>query len=192
MVPGDNEILLISAFKKGDTKAFEKLFDRHHRRLYTFLFRLLHSKEDAEEIVQETFVKIWGKREEFIEGYPFDSFLFTIAKNAFLNLNRKKVNRIVFENHLEFLNEISGEKTDDYVIFKETRDIINHIIEGLPAKRKEIFILRRIEGLPRQEIADKLGLSVMTVDSQLMKANKYLKEELKKYGLLLLALFLNC
>jgi len=192
LVTGNNEILLISAFKKGDTKAFEKLFECHHRKLYAFLFRVLHSKEDAEEIVQETFVKIWEKREEFIEGYPFDAFLFTIAKNAFLNLNRKKVNRNVFENHIEFLNDISGEKTDDYIIFRETRDIINSIIEGLPAKRKEIFILRRIEGLPRQEIADKLGLSVMTVDNQLMKANKYMKEELKKYSLLLLALFLNC
>lgn len=187
----ENEILLIRAFKTGETKAFEVLFERHHKKLYVFLFRLLQSREDAEEIVQETFVKIWEKRTEYIEGIPFDAFLFTIAKNAFLNLNRKKINRRIFENHLEFLSEMADEKADDYVIFQETREIIHTIIGGLPPKRKEIFIMRRIDGLSRQEIADKLGLSVITVDSQLMKANKYLREELKKYGLLLLVFLLK-
>lgn len=132
----ESEIELIRAFKKGNTIAFEKLFQKYHKKLYAFLFHLLHSKEDAEEIVQETFIKIWEKREDFIEGYSFNSFLFTIAKNAFLNLNRKKINRRVFENHLDFLEEISTGKTDDYVIFQETRNIINTIIEGLPPKRK--------------------------------------------------------
>ncbi len=191
MKPAECEILLIKAFKEGDQKAFEKLFEQYHKKLYAFLFRLLNSKEDAEEIVQETFIKIWEKREDFIEGYPFQSFLFKIAKNAFLNLNRKKVNRKVFEDHLSFLNEISSENTDDYVIFKETTEIINTVICGLPPKRKEIFLLRRIEGFSRQEIANKLEISVITVDSQLLKANKYLKEELKKYSLLMIILFFN-
>lgn len=191
MNPKDYEIKLVRAFKKGDTKAFEELFQKYHKKLYAFLFHLLHSKEDAEEIVQEAFIKIWEKREDFVEGYSFDSFLFTIAKNAFLNQNRKKVNRRVFEDHLDFVEEISSEKTDDYVIFQETREIINTIINGLPPKRKEIFLLRRIEGLSRNEIAEKLGISIITVDSQLTKANYYLKDQLKKYSLLLLILFLN-
>ena len=187
----EGEIELIRDFKKGDTKAFEKLFQKYHKKLYAFLFHLLHSKEDAEEIVQETFIKIWEKREDFIEGYSFDSFLYTVAKNAFLNLNRKKINRKVFEDHLNFLDEISSGRADDYVIFKETKEIINTIIEGLPPKRKEIFFLRKIEGLSRKEIAEKLDISIITVDSQLMKANIYLKDQFKKYSLLLLILFLN-
>ena len=191
MKPTECEILLIKAFKEGNEQAFEKLFEQYHKKLYAFLFRLLNSKEDAEEIVQETFIKIWEKREDFIEGYPFQSFLFKIAKNAFLNLNRKKVNRKVFEDHLSFLNEISSGNTDDYIIFKETTEIINTVICGLPPKRKEIFLLRRIEGFSRQEIANKLEISVITVDSQLLKANRYLKEELKKYSLLMIILFFN-
>ena len=187
----EGEIELIRAFKKGSTKAFEKLFQKYHKKLYAFLFHLLHSKEDAEEIVQETFIKIWEKREDFIEGYSFDSFLFTIAKNAFLNQNRKKINRKVFEDHLNFLEEISPSRTDDYVIFKETKKIINTVIEGLPPKRKEIFLLRKIEGLSRKEIAERLDISIVTVDNQLTKANIYLKDQLKKYSLLLLILFLN-
>lgn len=184
----DNEIFLIRAFKKGDQRAFEKLFERHHKKLYAYLMRLFDSKEDAEEIVQESFIKIWEKREEFIEGYSFDAFLFKIAKNTFLNFVREKVNRKVFEDHFQLIHELETESADDYVIFNETREIIQLIIGEMPPKRREIFILRKIEGLSRKEIAEKLGISVVTVDSQLLKANNYLKDELKKYGLLLICL----
>jgi RNA polymerase sigma-70 factor (family 1) len=184
----ENEILLIRAFKNGDQKAFEKLFERYHKKLYAYLMRLLDSKEDAEEIVQESFIKIWEKREEFIEGYSFDAFLFTIAKNTFLNFTREKVNRRVFEDHFQLINEVASGKTDDYVIFKETREIIRLIIEGMPPRRREVFMMRKVEGLSRKEISEKLGISVITVDSQLLKANTYLKDELKKYGLLLICL----
>jgi len=187
----EGEIELIRAFKKGDIKAFEKLFQKYHKKLYVFLFHLLHSKEDTEEIVQEAFIKIWEKREEFKEEHSFNSFLFTIAKNSFLNLNRKKINLKVFEDHLDFVEITSTVKTDDYVLFKETKEIINIIINDLPPKRKEIFLLRRIEGLSRNEIAEKLGISIITVDSQLTKANIYLKDQLKKYSVLLLILFLS-
>ncbi len=191
MITTEKEILLIKAFKNGDNIAFEELFKRHHKKLYLFLYRLLNSKEDAEEIVQDTFLKIWERREEFIESYPFEAFLFQIAKNTFLNLNRKRVNRKVFESHLKFFEERSSTETEDYVIFEETKAILNTIMEQLPPRRKEIFLLRRIEGLSRCEIAEKLGISVLTVDSQLLKANKYMKDELKKYSLLLFAFLLH-
>jgi RNA polymerase sigma-70 factor (family 1) len=191
LITTEKEILLIKAFKNGDNIAFEELFKRHHKKLYLFLYRLLNSKEDAEEIVQDTFLKIWERREEFIESYPFEAFLFQIAKNTFLNLNRKRVNRKVFESHLKFFEERSSTETEDYVIFEETKAILNTIMEQLPPRRKEIFLLRRIEGLSRCEIAEKLGISVLTVDSQLLKANKYMKDELKKYSLLLFAFLLH-
>lgn len=186
MDSSQNEIHLIRAFKSGDEKAFEQLFERHHKKLYGFLFKLLNSKQDAEEIVQDTFIKIWERRKDFIEGYAFESFLFKIAKNAFLNLNRKKVNRRIVESDLALFNEKTSSNTEEYVVFHETNEIINTIIDGLPPRRKEIFILRRIEGLSRKEIAEKLKISVITVDSQLLKANKHLKDELKKYSLLIL------
>ena len=187
----ENEILLIKAFKRGDHRAFERLFERHHKKLYVFLYRLLNSKEDAEEILQDTFIKIWDKREEFKEGYPFEFFLYTIAKNAFLSLNRKRVNRKIVEDYLHVFAEVTSNQTEEYVIFKETKTIIDTIIDHLPPKRKEIFLLRRIEGFSRQEIAEKLGISIITVDSQLLKANKFLKAEIKKYGLLILIVTLQ-
>uniref|UniRef100_UPI003216BA8B RNA polymerase sigma factor n=1 Tax=uncultured Draconibacterium sp. TaxID=1573823 RepID=UPI003216BA8B len=103
MNQNNSEIQLIRSFKNGDEVAFEKLFSRHHKKLYGFLFKLLNSKQDAEEIVQDTFIKIWERRADFIEGNSFEAFLFKIAKNAFLNLNRKNVNRRIIESDISVL-----------------------------------------------------------------------------------------
>ena len=186
-----SNIELILSFKKGDEKAFEILFQKYHKKLYAFLYKLLNSKEDAEEIVQNTFIKIWERREDFIADYSFESFLFTIAKNAFLNETRKRINGKIITDHMDFLNEVSSVETDDYVIYKETKTLINSFIDELPARRKEIFLLRRVHGLSRKEIADKLGISIITVDNQLTKATSFLKEQFIKHSLILLLLFLK-
>lgn len=178
--------LLVRSFINGDEKAFESLFGQYHRRLYGFLYSLLKSKEDAEEIVQDTFVKIWENRHRFREEYTFDAFLFKIAKNSFLNYNRKKLNTKVFQEQYRLAFELTQNTTEDYLIFKETREIVDAIINEMPPKRREIFILQKVDGLSRKEIAEKLGISVITVDSHLMKANTELRENLKKYSLLLL------
>jgi RNA polymerase sigma-70 factor (ECF subfamily) len=180
------EIQLVKEFKEGDTKAFKSLFEIYHERLYSFLFKILRSKEDVEEIVQETFLKVWENRENFWEDYPFEALLFRIARNASLNYHRKKVNRLVFENHLNFFTKPSESPADEYLLFQETQEIIETILNGLPPKRKEIFLLQKVDGLSRQEIADKLGISVITVDHQLFKANKYVKDKFQKFNLLLI------
>jgi RNA polymerase sigma-70 factor (ECF subfamily) len=180
------EIQLVKEFKEGDTKAFKSLFEIYHERLYSFLFKILRSKEDVEEIVQETFLKVWENRENFWEDYPFEALLFRIARNASLNYHRKKVNRLVFENHLNFFTKPSVSPADEYLLFQETQEIIETILNGLPPKRKEIFLLQKVDGLSRQEIADKLGISVITVDHQLFKANKYVKDKFQKFNLLLI------
>ncbi len=185
----ESDIHLIKAFKKGDAEAFKLLFDQYHERLYAFLFSMLRSKEDAEEIVQETFIKIWESRAYFLEDYPFEALLFKIAKNTSLNYSRKKVNRQVFESRFDLVVDLSEESADQYVLFKETQRIIETILDGLPPKRKEIFLLQKVEGLSRNEIAKRLEISVITVDHQLFKANKYLKEEFRKYSFMVLNIF---
>ncbi len=187
----NSEIQLIKAFKKGDAEAFKLLFDRYHERLYSFLFSLLKSKEDTEEIVQETFLKIWESRDNFQENYPFESLLFKIGKNSSLNYNRQKVNRAVFEKHFGFFSDFSESSADHYVLYQETQNIIETILNGLPVKRKEIFLLQKVEGLSRREIADRLGISVITVDHQLFKANKYVNDEFKKFSLLMIKILFS-
>ncbi len=182
----EEEKLLVRSFIQDDEKAFEVLFEKYHKRLYLFLYRLLKSTQDAEEIVQDTFVKIWEKRHRFREEYTFESYLFKIAKNSFLNHNRKKINTKIFHEQYDLMFDLSQNTTEDYIIFKETQEIIDSIINEMPPKRREIFILQKVDGLSRKEIAGKLNISVITVDSHLMKANAHFKEKLKKYSFLIL------
>jgi len=182
----EDEKLLVRSFIRGDEKAFEVLFERYHRRLFGFLYRLLKSAEDAEEIVQDTFVKIWEGRDRFREECPFDAFLFKIAKNAFLNHNRKKINTKIFQEQYGIMLDLARNTTEDYLLFKETQEIIDSMVREMPPKRREIFVLQKVEGLSRREIAEKLGISVITVDSHLLKANADLKERLRKYSFLVL------
>jgi len=174
------ETLLIKNFKKGDAKAFERLFNIYHKRLYAFIFSFTKSKDDSEEIVQISFIKIWENRASYKEKYPFESYLFKIAKNTFLNHIRKQINRHIFEKHFKLFAEISSNTTDGYILFKETQTIIDHIINSMPPRRREIFIMQKMEGLSRKEISKKLNLSVATIDSHLMKANKQITDRLKK------------
>ena len=177
---------LIKAFKEGNINAFEKLFHIHHQKLYSYVFSLLKSKEDTEEIVQDAFIKIWENRSSFKEEYTFSAFLFKIAKNAFLNHNRKSINKRMFEKYYHLINEIDDNQTEEYTLFRETQNLLKELVNELPPKRREIFILSKYEMLSRKEIAEKLNISIITVDSQLLKATKKIKEELKKYGILFL------
>jgi RNA polymerase sigma-70 factor (ECF subfamily) len=186
LISNGPEIKWIRDFKEGNTKAFEKLFEIYHKRLYAFVLGLTHSKEDSEEIVQNAFIQVWKNRTNFKEEYPFDAYLFKIARNAFLNHNRKQINRRIFEKHFEIFAEKAGESTDEYVLFKETKMIIDALINSMPPKRREIFILQKIEGLSRKEISEKLNLSIVTVDSHLMKANRQFTDGLKKLSILML------
>lgn len=180
------EKFLIKSFKDGDVNAFKILYDKYHQKLYGFVFKIINSKEDCEEIIQDAFLKIWENRANFNEDYPFEPYLFKIAKNTFLNHIRKKINREVLDNKFENLLSLSENSTDEYVLLEETKKIIETIINELPPKRREIFYLRKIEGLSRKEVAEKLNISVITVDSQLFKANKQVSAVFKKYSLLFL------
>ncbi len=179
---------LIREFKNGDTKAFEKIFESYHKRLYGFVFTFTHSREDSEEIVQNTFFQLWKNRKNIREEYSFEAYLFRIARNAFLNHNRKQINRKVFERHFEIYADLSNESTDEYILFNETKQIVESLINSMPPKRREIFILQKIDGLTRKEISKKLNLSIVTVDSHLAIANKQFTDGLKKFSLLMVSM----
>lgn len=184
MTQQKRDIELIRDFKNGNARAFEKLFEIYHKRLYGFIFGLTKSKPDSEEIVQEAFVKVWENRNHYNEVYPFEAYLFKIAKNAFINHNRKQINRRIFEKNFEIFAEMTSNGADGQILFKETQLIVEAIINTMPPKRKEIFRLQKLEGLSRKEISQKLSISLVTIDSHLMKANQQFIAGLKKSGVL--------
>lgn len=183
------DIAILLSFKKGDSKAFEHLYTTHHKRLYSFLFSLCHSHTESEEILQQTFIRIWEKRDLYNEYYPFDAFLFKVGKNIFLNHARKKVNSRIADVNLELYDELMNEDVDQYLMLKETKALIEHLVEAMPPKRQQVFRMQKFEGKTRKEISEELDLSIITVDSHLSKANEELKEGLKKFNILALTIF---
>ncbi|WP_163711240.1 RNA polymerase sigma factor [Mangrovibacterium lignilyticum] len=191
MTTSKPNIAIIRDFKKGDAHAFEYLFNTYHKRLYAFLFSLTHSHSDSEEILQNTFIRIWEKRALFNESYPFDAFLFKVGKNAFLNHSRKKINQRIVENNFELYAELLENNVDDYLMLQETSTIIEALVKAMPPKRQEIFRMQKFDGMSRKEISEKLDISVVTIDSHLSKANKELLEGLKKFSILAITLFVS-
>lgn len=185
----DKELILL--LQKGDKIAFYNIYERYCKRLYGFVLRYIKVDADADEIVQEVFVKIWDSRNKINAHSSFDSFLFTIAYNATISLLRKKTNEKKYLEHLKSLQQVR-EAPDliNEIYFKELDDQITALLNKVPLRQKEIFQLSRYEGLSHDEIAKKLNITVNTVKKHMTNTLTFLKSNIDK-GLLVNALFIS-
>lgn len=185
----DND--LIAQLRNGNKDAFKLLFEKYGSRLYQFSLKYLREKEDAEDLLNEVFLKIWENRQSLKTNTSFQSYLFTIAYNnirqRFLKKSREeKYIRIFAEENL--VDSSKGEDQVDYMLIVQK---INKVIDLLPARRKEIFILSYKEEFKNHEIADKLGLSEQFVKNQLSVARKYIISKIKEDNHIACLLFFN-
>ena len=182
---------LIIQIKNGNRVAFYNIYERYCKRLYGFVLRYIKVEADAEEIVQEVFVKIWESRSKLNAYSSFESFLFTIAYNATIDLLRKRVNERKYLENLVALQQIQ-EAPDilDEIHFKELDDKLKKLLEELTPRQKEIFQLSRGQGFSHEEIAVKLGISVNTVKKHMANTLSFLKSNFD-YSLIVSGLFVN-
>lgn len=171
---------LVVRLKTGDGEAFEKLFNKYNQKLCNFCFRILRSKQEAEGVVQNTFLKIWETRQMLNENLPFNSYIFKIAQNKVFNLLRKQINQRYYIEYLEEYTEMLENSTEKRILFNELEKTIQILMDQLPERRKEIFLLSRNEGLTYKEIADKLKISENTVDTQIRKVLDYFRQSLRE------------
>ncbi|MGC9374954.1 MAG: RNA polymerase sigma-70 factor [Bacteroidales bacterium] len=167
--------LLIEKIKEGDSKAFEELYYKYSDKLFYFAIRYLKTKEDAEGLVQEIFIKIWENRSNLKSGLSFNAYLFTIARNSIFNLHRKNLNENAYKEYLRnYLDEYHN-KTENDIILSDMKRRIDKKIEKLPPQRKLIFQLSRNEGLSYREISIKLNISEKTVEAHMRLALKSIR-----------------
>lgn len=167
---------LVTLLKQGDADAFEKVFYGFSDRLYYFAMRYLRSQHDAEEIVQDVFVKLWENRENLNENLSFSGYLFTIARNTIFNQNRKKVNEQAYHEYVRGFLENTTSKTEDDLIYSDIKSMIDKVVDELPPQRKLIYKLSRESGLSYREIAEQLNLSERTVEAHIRLALKTLTQ----------------
>jgi len=171
---------ILKELKKGDHAAFQQIFERYSKQLFQFSISYLKSKEAAEDIVQEVFLKIWNNRAEIKTDTSFQSYLFTIT----LNSVRKYFGKLSKLNELkhEILVDLTTQKPEldtrgDYQILL---DKLEELISQMPEKRRRVFILKKIEEKSQKEIAEELNITTKTVEYHIAEAMKFLKEEFEK------------
>jgi RNA polymerase sigma-70 factor, ECF subfamily len=173
----NKELLLL--LQKDDRVAFYNLYERYSKRLYFFVLQYVKFNADAEEIVQEVFIKIWEKRKTIDAYSSFESFLFTITYNATISLLRKRITENKYLAHLQSIQQVNEitESTDN-LYFNELNDKLESLLNELSPRQKEIFLLSREEGLTHKQISKKLHISVNTVKKHISNTISFLKSHL--------------
>lgn len=174
-----SNIELIRLLKRGDIIAFDTIYERYWHRLFGFVLRYLKCKEDAEEIVQDVFLKIWDAREKIDHYSSFDSFIFTIAYNSTITLLRKRITEQKYRDYIKLREQITASPNlIDEIYFRELDEKVQTLLIRLTPRQQEIFRLSREGGLTHDEIAKKLDISSNTVKNHLVTALAFLKLEL--------------
>lgn len=171
---------LFESLKTGDERAFEKLFKLYYAPLCFYTSGILQDEAAAEEIVQEFFVKFWEKREKIQIETSLKNYFFRSVKN--LCLNKIKHEQIKLQHAKNVISEAESTGYSDHFLEVDLQKDIEESIAALPEKRREIFRLSREEGLKYREIAEKLNISIKTVEAQMGLAIKSLRDSLKKYN----------
>lgn len=177
MKPSD--ALLFRQIRDGNEKAFETLFRHYYSPLCAFARKFIPDKDEAEEIVQNFFVSFWEKRDAADQIHSPKSYLFSSVRNHCLNHLKHHKIRAEHEEYVKFHSADGENVVEEYLAGKELRGRINEGIEALPDRCREVFHLSRHEGLKYSEIAQKMGISVKTVEVQMGKALKLLRESVR-------------
>ena len=157
---------------------FAEIFSVYYKDMVMFAYGFTHEREDSEEIVQDVFVKLWEEHEKINISTSIKSYLLKSVQNKCIDWHR---HRKVVNHHSNYVTENSllyEYDTDNYILSSELELLIEKAIASLPGKVKETFELSRFEGFKYQEIADKLNVSVRTIEVRISKALELLRESL--------------
>lgn len=187
IIRGIYEKDLIFRLKEGDQTAFELLFHFYFPGLVMYSMQFTTDRSEAEEIVQDFFVRFWLKHQQIALTDSLKSYLFSSVKNGSLNyLKHKKVEDKYIRKMTELANRHLAYDPDLYLA-SELQEKVKNAIDLLPEKCREIFIMSRLRGMKNEEIATELDISRRTVETHISKALKVLRIELKDYvGLMVL------
>jgi len=182
-----DDVTLVRQAKAGDEAAFSELIARHQGRVYNHALRLMGSTQDAEEVLQDTFLQVYRNLDRFEERSRFSTWVYRIATNeALMRLRRASRKREVFVEDTtgdewwgDDVREFARSPLDD-LLDQEVRERLREELAKLPEEYRVVFTLRDIEGLSNAEVADVLGISVAAVKSRLHRSRLHLRDRLSR------------
>lgn len=180
------DLFILKKIKEGDIKAFEQLFRAYHAPLCLYAISITGRKEVAEEIIQELFYTLWKEKERLNILRSIKSYLYGAVRNQSLqyceyNLVRERYN----EKVLSRAKDSPAVTPHEELEYSELKGIIDRTLARLPDRRRQIFAMHRMEGLKYKEIADRLSLSVKTIEAEMTKTYQLLRKEIEKYTYLI-------
>lgn len=171
--------------KEGNRQAFHGFYFDQHAKLYHYILKYTRSEWLAEETVQMSFVKLWENRENLSTSYSLSTQLFRIAKSIVIDLLRRnavrKTEQLPEQADLHKISSVAGDQL--YPEVKDELEYVRNIIRTMPQVQQKVFSYSRIDGFSHKEIAEKLSISVKTVETHINRAVKYLKKSISLFFL---------
>jgi len=172
-----NTYFLISSLKKGNVKTFEKTYKAYYSKLHGFAKKFDSTTLQPEDFVQQTFLKLWDEKDQLREDILLDKQLFVICRNLILNHLLREKKLLTHQSH--HINSYESPEEPVEMASTEEWDKLNRVIKKMPNKRREIFVLHKMENLTYEEIAGYLCLSKKTIANHIYLASNFLKEQLR-------------
>ncbi len=192
------DLKIIKLLKSGNQKVFESIFQKYNGILFVYAKEYVVDTEVANEMVQETFLKLWEVKDTLSDNTTIQSYLYRITRNNCLNYLKhlkvhEKYKKLTIARRMEISLNYSALSADsaDKIISEELEEKIDFAIKSLPPKCKLIFKMSRQEEKKYKEIAEELNLSVKTIENQILKALKILRKHLEDYITIIIMLLLN-
>ena len=177
-----DEELLIQRVKQADSQAFQVLFEKYQPMLFRTTYYRVGDERLAQDIVQETFLKVWTNRERLKPKLAFYAYLVKLSKNLVLDHYKREEVRSRHQNHVRLLSERPPNDPErdlkQHMFEARIREVVNR---NLPEKCRAVFLLSRVDGMSNQEIADTMKVSKKTVENQLYRALKILRKKCADY-----------
>ncbi len=170
----------VEGLKNGDRKVFQQIFDAYYDPLCRYCMQRIANQEDAEEIVQDIFVKLWTKRQELKIDLSLRAYLYRTALNRIINYGDHLKIKKIHQDHILSGNSSIANQSDE-LLKQEIQLLAAEAINAMPEKRREVYLLSRHDGLKYNEIAERLDVSVKTVEAHLSKALEQMRVYLKDY-----------
>jgi RNA polymerase sigma-70 factor (family 1) len=184
----DTDTELLQKMRKGDEGAFRQLYDRHSRQVAAFVFHLTHSAVDAEDILQETFLKLWTSRDQLPAVVNVSAYIFIIARNTTLDHLRKIARQQKLVDRVWANISSVADALELQLDARESQQLINTALSKLTEQQRIIFRLSRQEGLDHATIASQLHLSKSRVKNVQVETLRFIRQFLSRYSELLLLL----
>ncbi|MDL2311723.1 RNA polymerase sigma-70 factor [Bacteroidales bacterium OttesenSCG-928-B11] len=181
----------IEGLQVGDYKTFENLFVTWHKPLYLYAYSMVQNAEDAEDIVQKMFCKLWDQAGKIEIHTSMKSYLYRFVHNECLNRIKNRQIKEGAHQQLGYIQGDSCNSTEQQFAARELSEQIELAIEALPPRCREVFKLSRYEYLSHREISQRLNITTNTVETQIVKALRMLRVSLKDYLMLLIVLLFD-